>query len=814
MFGFPVNLQGNEVQKMTFDADNGFPKIQQREIFYSVKNGYWNDPNTWQTASGRVGKFPSQFDDVYVRNNITIASGSCFNLFNNGLIQFDGGNGTLNVYGKINSIGTIDMSQSTTFLFLFDDIINFKNLVTNPIGTSRIYFSKNGDQYIPNLPYRSLYIEGTGTKYLTSDLTISQNLWLQTNSRKLELGGFNLIVNGITVCDNLSKNAPGSILFVGNTQLSGIVNLSGNPTIEFRGGLDIYGSGFNSYNFGTNNLTFTTNNQSIGGNTQFNPNTGITISGGITLTIAALGLQQLQMSYPINGDNALSKLTNQTTIVFLNQLSAENSMTTGIVDFTTSANTIQYNGNYSATIPSYFTTFHNLTISGTGTKSLGVNTTLNGNLSLPNVGVVGGVFELSSYDLFVNGTTTLGGQANVTLSKNGSGNITFVGLLLISNPNILSFTGNPNIEVRGGITQQSNFTSNTGTGNLTYTTNNQTNTISGNGITFYNVVIANNIILTNTGSSAFIVSNILNGSNASSSFVNQGITYISSNILPMNVGILDISTSSNTFGYNGNLSMNIPNLSYRNLFIGGTGTKSLTTNSTINGNLVIGLSGNLECSIYDLTINGTTTLSDGTFGASLSKSGSGTILFIGAVSCFFSGNYFNLPGNPILEFRNGFSYNSNSPSLNFGNGIIKVSTNNQTFNLSQSPTINNPILISGAITLTYISTSWNFNGTINGDDPNSKLLMSASSTLTYRNATQPMATGILDTSTNLNTWIYGNANQDIKGGPSTLAKQVYRNLTLNGGGTKTLQGYVSVLNTYTLTSPATLNNNGFTLTNP
>jgi hypothetical protein len=77
-----------------------------------------------------------------------------------------------------------------------------------------------------------------------------------------------------------------------------------------------------------------------------------------------------------------------------------------------------------------------------------------------------------------------------------------------------------------------------------------------------------------------------------------------------------------------------------------------------------------------------------------------------------------------------------------------------------------------------------------------------------------MATGILNTSTNLNTFIYGNANQDIKGGPTTGAKQVYRNLTLNGGGTKTLQGFVSVLNTYTLTSPATLANNGFTLTNP
>jgi hypothetical protein len=77
-----------------------------------------------------------------------------------------------------------------------------------------------------------------------------------------------------------------------------------------------------------------------------------------------------------------------------------------------------------------------------------------------------------------------------------------------------------------------------------------------------------------------------------------------------------------------------------------------------------------------------------------------------------------------------------------------------------------------------------------------------------------MATGILDTSTKLNTWIYGLNNQNIKGSPTISPKQVYRNLTLNGTGVKTLQGYVSVLNTYTLTAPATLALNGFTLTNP
>jgi hypothetical protein len=98
-----------------------------------------------------------------------------------------------------------------------------------------------------------------------------------------------------------------------------------------------------------------------------------------------------------------------------------------------------------------------------------------------------------------------------------------------------------------------------------------------------------------------------------------------------------------------------------------------------------------------------------------------------------------------------------------------------------------------------------FANTINGDNANSKLIIGTSNVINYQSSTQPMATGILDTSTNLNTWVYGNSNQDIKGGASLVAKQVYRNLTLNGGGTKRLLGYVSVLNTYVLTSPAVLN---------
>ena len=76
-----------------------------------------------------------------------------------------------------------------------------------------------------------------------------------------------------------------------------------------------------------------------------------------------------------------------------------------------------------------------------------------------------------------------------------------------------------------------------------------------------------------------------------------------------------------------------------------------------------------------------------------------------------------------------------------------------------------------------------------------------------------MNTGKLYCNQTLNTFIYGlGGNQDITS-PSD-ATPGYQNLILQGSGVKRLLGNVSVKGTYTLTSPATLNTNGFALTNP
>jgi hypothetical protein len=494
-------------------------------------------------------------------------------------------------------------------------------------------------------------------------------------------------------------------------------------------------------------------------------------------------------------------------------------MTTGLFDFTTSANTIQYRGDYSATIPSYFTTFHNLTISGTGTKTLSVNTTLNGNLN-----VATSTFEMSTYNLNVNGTTFC--QTGI-LKKSGAGNVLFVGLISITGQfaaNVLDFTGgNPNVEVRNGIANPfgniGSFKS--GTGTWSFTTNSQALGSGAYSSTMYfdgPVIIGSGVTLTVNTPLVVILNNSITG--ATGILINKSTIYLNNSSHPtFSVGTVDFTTNANTIGYTFNGDYTIPYTSLYSLYIEGTGTKYTSANTTLLGGLTFAGTGKLDLTTYNLTVTGTTFFNGN--GGGLFKTGAGSVLFIGLITTAYQAYTFDFTGgNPNVEVRGGMSMNSQGgTTFKSGTGTWSFTTNNQSFGQTVyggTYIFNGNVFIGNGITLTYSGNSYNIYiyGTLNGGDASSKFLLGTGSNLVtyYYNATQPMVTGILDTSTNLNTWIYGNGNQDIKGNTTAGQFQQYRNLTLNGGGTKTLQGNINVQNTYTLTAPAILDLNGYTKT--
>lgn len=287
----------------------------------------------------------------------------------------------------------------------------------------------------------------------------------------------------------------------------------------------------------------------------------------------------------------------------------------------------------------------------------------------------------------------------------------------------------------------------------------------------------------------------------------------------MSIGVFNYkNTVSSTLGYVFNGNFILPYSSYANLFIGGnSGTKSLSGSTIVNQTLVVGSNGFngsiLDCAGYDLDVKGAFTCYDSLIASSFCN-----IIFEGAARFDHGSNTSTVVdlriGNPNIEFRAGLTFSVYGAYT--GTGIFKFTTANQNldFSIINGGTFDCNWLISGTITVTHLHGGTNMPaviGTINGDNGSSTL--DCRGYLQYQNATPPMTIGKLHCNQAVNTFIYSaSGNQDIQI-PSDPTPG-YQNLTLNGSGVKRLLGNVSVKGLYILTSLATLNSNGFSLTNP
>ena len=170
-----------------------------------------------------------------------------------------------------------------------------------------------------------------------------------------------------------------------------------------------------------------------------------------------------------------------------------------------------------------------------------------------------------------------------------------------------------------------------------------------------------------------------------------------------------------------------------------------------------------------------------------------------------------------MEFRNGLRFGNaglSDPRVDLGTGPISFSTNNQViessypgsaYNFRNNVSINGIVLTLQGFNTTAIDLL--FTGSLNGTNAASNLVINAAQIARFANAIAPMQNGSLIANAGSNVYYQLNGNQDVKAGN-------YGNLTLSTGGVKRLLGNVWVKNTYALLAPATLNTNGFNLTNP
>lgn len=568
---------------------------RRKNVWVSARDGNWNDPTVWESNAIKRWNYPGQNiptpifpqvgDDVYINHTVkvNVAGLVVNNIYISGTLQFDTVSRAFYVNGDLQATGSVDLSNAAHNLLLS----GINNYIVNFIpGTASIVsYIRNGDQNIMNVSYINLSIYYLGTKYLINNLTVSNGLIVNGPFNGQVLAGidclsFNLTVSGSSGnYGSFVKSGAGNILIIGSIETRNSFILSGNPTIETRGNVNFYpkpatlNTGTGTWNFTTNNATLSIAIFAPG----FNFNGPLLIAAGITLSLSCGGgLYNPVFLNGINGASSTSKLLclNNSGVQFNTLAQVTNFMTTGIFDYLTNSSILAYNLPSLSAIP--YTVYRQLFF----VANNGVEHRLSGNTTADSI-----------YGDYNSGNS---GQLNVltyTLVVSGSIHnmyITGSGKITAATFNACTFSSNNDVECTLLLTSYSfgsSFT--TGTGNWTFSTNNQSITHSVTTYLTFNGTVtisgAITLTLTNTpGTCSYTFISALNGNNAASNLVNMATIYHQASAAPMITGVLDTNTNANTFKYNNTGAQDVKGNTYRTLEFGGSGVKTLQGNVVVN----------------------------------------------------------------------------------------------------------------------------------------------------------------------------------------------------------------------------------------
>jgi len=423
----------------------------------------------------------------------------------------------------------------------------------------------------------------------------------------------------------------------------------------------------------------------------------------------------------------------------------------------------------------------------TGTIVVNKDLTVEGIGATPTV-----TLQIASADFSVLGNTFINAYGILNDNATAGTNIFAGSLNLAANSQFLC-TNNPPFEFQGGITNNGTFTK-SGTGSTTFSTNPQT--LSGSIFTFSggDIIINDPASITLSTNLSFSGTNFTNNSNLASAF----------------------NATSGTFTFAPNAVQNINGIGtgtivFNNLTIAGGSTKTTELPFDVTNDLLIS-TGTLDLGTITKTIDignnltvtgglnfGTTTAK--TFNLTGNLAGAGTITMTGVGLA----HVLNLNGatNTITNFTTTASSGSTINYLRAGDQTAFASTNYQNLNLSGSGnktfadnnvTVNGYLDVSNSAMLFPTANARTFTviGNLSGNGTIDMSQGSRTHALTLGGATNSI--GTLTTAAVASTITYNRAgDQTIFGSPN------YRNLTMSGGGNKSLQANASVNATLTLT---------------
>lgn len=826
-----------------------------------------------------------------VNGNLTVSGtatmGNAGGLTIGGTFNYGSTSGTTTLAGNVNGVGltisgsggTLDLGSGLTHTFSGDwtrtaGTLNGGSITlkiagavsgsggTFTCGTGTVEWN-GGAQTIADVSYYSLTLSGSGTKTIPAGVTsIGGNLTLSgaataSTPANLAITGnlnvgsgtaltiapnFTLGVTGTTtVGGTLTLNSTGAKTFTGNVTISpgGVWNESANSTYSFGGNLQVEGSAFTA-NGGIH--TFTGTGKTLGGSL------GISISN-VTVNGTYVNNGTLTVNTALAGSGTLTQGANATlnfngTSVGINTLDASGS-----------ENTVNYSRAGSTTIKAV--NYYNLTVSGGSgaLKTLGGNINIAGDLTVSS-----GTLDLSTYTadrmtsggtLYVAAGATMAIQATSyfpanygtltldpasTVDYKASGDQTVAvksyGNLTLSGSGVKTMTGvttvNGDVTVSGTATMAGAGGLTIG-GTLDYTSTSGTSILAGN-------VIGIGLTINGTGGTLDLgaghthtfsgtwtrTAGTLNGGSSTLRLGAPLNTVVSGSggTFTANAGTVELYASG---------SQTVPNLTYNNLTLSGSGAKTLlasmasiggnltlsgtataTTQAalTIGGKLNVGAGTTLTEDAYDLTVNGTTIVS----GVLTHGKSAGTMTLTGDVTINNGGTLsqansttgpFVYGGNVTLASGGALTEKSTatmSCAGNFeNNGTYTASTGIHTFS-GTGKTIGGTM--ENVIPSVTISGSYVNNGTlsVNTDLAGGGTLTQGASASSILKLGGTVNSAVLSASGSGNTVNYTRA------GAQTVAGVAYHHLTLSGSGAKDISGVSSIGGNLTVSGSATMAN--------
>lgn len=461
-------------------------------------------------------------------------------------------NGTITVNTTLASTVASTLTQGGTATLTFKGSTSIiPTLDATAAGNTVVY--GGAAQNIKSTTYHHLTISGSVVKTLSGAITVNGNLTvsageLYTSTYQITGNATGLFTLAAGTTLTIGNNASATNVLFPTGFITANISFSNSSTAYYYGNSAQTISSAPTYG----NLLVRTYSGSKSADGNLNIAGTLTTISPTTLNMSTYTLN-LSGAYVNNGGLSFTSGNFNITGSFTN---------TGT--FTCGTGTVTYNG-AAQTVRS--TTYNNLVVSGSSTKTLGGAITVNGNLT-----VSAGTLSTSTYQITGNAAGVFSLAAGTILTLGSTGSAT--NILFPTN----YINGNISLSSTSTVTYQGNNAQTISTvptyGNLTI------NTYSGSKVADGNITLAGNLVTTSPSTLSMTTFTL----NVSGTYTGTGALSFSSGNFDLtgtftNTGAFTCGTGTVT--YNGGGAQTVRGVNYNNLVFSGAGTKTLQAAATI-----------------------------------------------------------------------------------------------------------------------------------------------------------------------------------------------------------------------------------------